>query len=280
MLAPGGAHCGGGSEFASSVPPRGPGAPLDRAPSGAGGGLPAGRRPVCDRGPPLVAGSGSGLDPPHPPPGRDPRGAPTRPNPGLQRPEFFRIFAPLRCSAQGGWGGSAHYPDPTAQSAVRVAKRPGPRTGAVRAAPGGQPGPLRGKKPKKNLLIFGGCCCARARQGCGNRLRRCGRRSGCRPTSPNAEVSDRKGRGATRRPHPAGALLGARPFRQWATGGRGRHSRDSGRVWLSQTASSLPHLRHPCAGLPSLALREVPIRALRTPHARKAARGSRRSALP
>ena len=33
--------------------------------------------------------------------------------------------------------------------------------------------------------------------------------------------------------------------------------RGSGRVWLSQTASPLSHLRHPCAGLPSLALREV-----------------------
>ena len=41
------------------------------------------------------------------------------------------------------------------------------------------------------------------------------------------------------------------------TGGRGRHSEGSGRVWLSQTASPSPHLRHPCAGLPSLALREV-----------------------
>ena len=30
---------------------------------------------------------------------------------------------PLRCKVQGGWGGSAHYPDPTAQS-VAAALRP------------------------------------------------------------------------------------------------------------------------------------------------------------
>lgn len=206
--------------------------------------------------------------------------AATRPNPGLQRPEFFRIFGPLRCSAQGGWGGSAHYPDPTAQSAFSRPRAPHDAPPPGTAPAGGLREPQRRKTPKKISLFFRCCCCARARQGCGNRLRRCGRRPASRPASPNAGVSDKRGRGAARSPHPAGALLGARPFRQGATGGRGRHSRDSGRVWLSQTASSLPHLRHPCAGLPSLALREVPIRALRTPHARKAARGSRRSALP
>ena len=33
----------------------------------------------------------------------------------------------LRCKDQGGWGGSAHYPDPTAQSDRKVAGRTPPR---------------------------------------------------------------------------------------------------------------------------------------------------------
>ena len=33
---------------------------------------------------------------------------------------------PLRCKAQGGWGGSAHWPDPTAQSAPRARFPPRP----------------------------------------------------------------------------------------------------------------------------------------------------------
>ena len=46
-------------------------------------------------------------------------------------------FQALRCTAQGGWGGSAHYPDPTAQS-VRVlrAQSRAPRPPA-RTVPGG-----------------------------------------------------------------------------------------------------------------------------------------------
>jgi len=35
--------------------------------------------------------------------------------------------APLRCEDVGEWGGSAHYPDPTAQSAPRAAREPSPR---------------------------------------------------------------------------------------------------------------------------------------------------------
>ena len=48
------------------------------------------------------------------------------------------LFRPLRCIAQGGWGGSAHYPDPTAQSVssvlgrdTRVDQDPEPRRRAV-----------------------------------------------------------------------------------------------------------------------------------------------------
>ena len=46
------------------------------------------------------------------------------------------ILGALRCRVRGGWGGSAHYPDPTAQSVVMFAERvpppralPGPGTG-------------------------------------------------------------------------------------------------------------------------------------------------------
>ena len=53
-----------------------------------------------------------------------PPGGSKRAMAGVQTPEFFRFFAPLRCSAQGGWGGSAHYPDPTAQSVDRVDAAP------------------------------------------------------------------------------------------------------------------------------------------------------------
>ena len=45
-----------------------------------------------------------------------------------KRAEFFRFFRPLRCIAQGGWGGSAHYPDPTAQSAQSSGPASAPRT--------------------------------------------------------------------------------------------------------------------------------------------------------
>ena len=38
-----------------------------------------------------------------------------------------RFFGPLRCKVQGGWGGSAHYPDPTAQSASASSARRPPR---------------------------------------------------------------------------------------------------------------------------------------------------------
>ena len=44
---------------------------------------------------------------------------------------------PLRCKAQGGWGGSAHSPDPTAQSATQTRRR----TRAARHVRGGPSGP-------------------------------------------------------------------------------------------------------------------------------------------
>ena len=92
--------------------------------------------------------------------------------------------------------------------------------------------------------------------GCGNRLRRCGRRGWRGHPLPQWLSSARLGVGPYRARAPRLGRSPALAVSQ-STGGRGRHSEGSGRVWLSQTASPSPHLRRPCAGLPSLALREV-----------------------
>ena len=64
----------------------------------------------------MKKGSGSG-SPPIPPPDTDPR----TPKMALFDPPGggpkIAILGALRCRVRGGWGGSAHYPDPTAQSA-------------------------------------------------------------------------------------------------------------------------------------------------------------------
>ena len=89
------------------------------------------RTPAPMRGPSLPSGRlcrppGEGSDAaqsdtvggaPDPPLGVDPRGV-SGGGPG--GPKKCRLRTPLRCKAQGGWGGSAHCPDPTAQSVVRV----------------------------------------------------------------------------------------------------------------------------------------------------------------
>ena len=56
-----------------------------------------------------------GVRPPPPLLDIDPRGA-----------ENVPFSTPLRCKVQGGWGGSAHYPDPTAQSGDDCGPRPPP----------------------------------------------------------------------------------------------------------------------------------------------------------
>ena len=43
---------------------------------------------------------------------------------------------PLRCKAQGGWGGSAHWPDPTAQSAAAARENAWSTARARRGVPG------------------------------------------------------------------------------------------------------------------------------------------------
>ena len=97
----------------------------------------------------LSADQGSGRGPPTPPPGRDPRPR----NPAKSGPPKGRIFPDfwgLRCSAQGGWGGSAHYPDPTAQSVAQfiVDSR------AARATAVGGSGPALGDRSAKNREKF------------------------------------------------------------------------------------------------------------------------------
>ena len=49
------------------------------------------------------------------------------------------VFSVLRCKVEGGWGGSAHYPDPTAQSASACA----PSRATRHAAPVGPSGTPR-----------------------------------------------------------------------------------------------------------------------------------------
>ena len=81
---------------------------------------------------------GSGLEPPHPPVTTLILG----PCSTSRNPAFWGRISPvfwaLRCKVVGGWGGSAHYPDPTAQSVEPVyAER--------RAASRDRPGRLRGR---------------------------------------------------------------------------------------------------------------------------------------
>ena len=57
-------------------------------------------------------------------------GAPPPPRTLHRRGPKIAILGALRCRVRGGWGGSAHYPDPTAQSAYARGRRlAGARTG-------------------------------------------------------------------------------------------------------------------------------------------------------
>ena len=153
---------------------------------------------------PLSAGSGSGLEPPTPPPLGVILGPVNPSKSGLQKAEFFRFFGALRCNAQGGWGGSAHYPDPTAQSAPR-APRDDRRT--AWAATRGHPGPFWVKKGEKfSFFLRTLCVCFEDEMGvaiaCGD-VAVGGRK---RPPPPFAEVCDAKG-GAYSGPVPLAGTL-------------------------------------------------------------------------
>ena len=185
-------------------------------------------------------------------------GPSTRPNPALQRAEFFRIFGACGAAPRGGGGAP-----PTTLILLRNQRPEAERRRDHRGRPpGAPPGPGLGhpgaKNPKKfsfflrKVVFVSGWTNGGVAIGC-------------------ADVAVGGGRGRRLPQWLSSARLGVGPYRARSprlgrspalavsqpTGGRGRHSEGSGRVWLSQTASPSPHLRHPCAGLPSLALREV-----------------------
>ena len=104
---------------------------------------------------------GSGRWPPSPPcHDVDPRPRQT----STIRPFWGRIspvFWALRCKVVGGWGGSAHYPDPTAQSAAPRERRRRQHGGHGRGARRGLPGAVRGldslqssKMPNSAIFAF------------------------------------------------------------------------------------------------------------------------------
>ena len=121
----------------------------------------------------------------------------------------------------GGWGGSAHYPDPTAQSAAPRERRRRRRARVVRGSFPGLAGPFGLSEVQKILSFFGRLFVGEDGEiGCGNRLRRCGRRLRAGPQPPPmAELCEAR----------VGALTGPVPLRghitSQPTGGRGRHSR-------------------------------------------------------
>ena len=90
----------------------------------------------------MKKGSGSG-SPPIPPPDTDPR----TPKMALFDPPGggpkIAILGALRCRVRGGWGGSAHYPDPTAQSVPAQSKDGAPHEPGRSSGPGRSRGPGR-----------------------------------------------------------------------------------------------------------------------------------------
>ena len=132
---------------------------------------------------------------------------------GPFRAEFFRIFGPLRCSAQGGWGAP-----PTTLILLRNQWSPCTLSVAqtvrgVSGAPPGLAGCSGGARTAKIVsFFFGGCLCevrGRVWQSPAAMWPSAG--PGARPP-PLPEVSDSKDGELPAAPTPAGALLGARPF--------------------------------------------------------------------
>ena len=214
--------------------------------------------PGRDCSPAQVPGLGSGRGAPSPPClDGDPRPR-IPPKSGPERAEFLRFFGACGATSRGGGGAP-----PTTLILLRNQRQT--RASDRRTGAGAPPGAFRaglvlpGAKKSKKFSFF---------------LRKVvfvsgwtngGVAIGC------ADVAVGGGRGRRLPQWLSSARLGVGPYRARSprlgrspalavsqpTGGRGRHSEGSGRVWLSQTASPSPHLRHPCAGLPSLALREV-----------------------
>ena len=209
-----------------------------------------------------------GWIPPHPPDHDvDPRPRQTSRNPA-PKGRISPVFWGLRCKVVGGWGGSAHYPDPTAQSAAAS----GPATCATRGRPGRLPGPssqLSLPKPPKFAKIF--FFSQQLLSVEGERGARGGVSAiGCADVShvrcplryhrpcPLAEVlTDSMGVDSTCSMKGQLALRG--------TSGPYRSLQSSGRVWLSQTASSFSQPHGP-ARTSVLTLREDLFRRARTTH--------------
>ena len=65
------------------------------------------------------------------------------------------VFWALRCKVVGGWGGSAHYPDPTAQSA-EAAEQPPPTRARHAGAAAGPPQPASASPnlPKSSTFLL------------------------------------------------------------------------------------------------------------------------------
>ena len=119
-----------------------------------------------------------GWSPRHPPVlDVDPRGLQTSRNPA-PRGRISPVFWPLRCKVEGGWGGSAHYPDPTAQSAPApgaASTPPEPVRAVGSAGPGAPGGPVPRSPPP---LLAGLVDLAAAARGRGQGGRRAIRRRG------------------------------------------------------------------------------------------------------
>ena len=130
-----------------------------------------------------------GWSPRHPPVlDVDPRGLQTSRNPA-PRGRISPVFWPLRCKVEGGWGGSAHYPDPTAQSAQRPRAPSSPRPPSRRGTVPGRPASLSHQNLPKNakFLLFSvvveSCALERGERGGGASIA-CGDVSHGRPSRP------------------------------------------------------------------------------------------------
>ena len=139
-------------------------------------------------------------------------GPSTRPNPALQRAEFFRIFGACGAAPRGGGGAPPTTLILLRNQCAAYAEVPACRVRAPPGPPPGLPGPSGGKKSEKILFFFEeGCVCFGVDEwGCGNRLRRCGRRRRAGPPPPPmAELCEARG-GALPGPVPqTGTLPGA-----------------------------------------------------------------------
>ena len=191
------------------------------------------------------------------------------PKSGPPRARISPVFCPLRCKVVGGWGGSAHYPDPTAQSAPvpppRRARSPGPAQPACQTCENAK-FLLFAAKFAAALYEVGEVGVSEIR--CANVSHGRGPLRSPRPC-PEAEVLT-DGSGVISKTTWEGLACSARHFRTLPVTPVVSH------VWLSQTASSFSQPHGP-ARTSVLALREDLFRRERAPHsAVRPADGSRR----